>query len=220
MDKIIRGVLIDMDGTLIDSKPTIEHAWCSVAAEYGVLISASEIEEHIHGRNGSYTLQRFFGHLPEVIQKEIKRKVDGIEETANTALIPGVEQALALFKTKGLKIALVTASWPERINYILSLHRIAGFFDVIVCRNDVTKGKPDPEGYIIAATKLGICANECIVFEDSLSGIQAGKNSGAVCIGIGNELPDDECLYQYDNFETVLRDYAFLARFESAVFPV
>lgn len=210
----IKGVLIDMDGTLIDSNSIIEKAWCSVANEYNIKVTPEDIKFHIYGRSGQYTLDYLFSELTSNEKLIVKRKVDSIEETANSDLIQGAEQALQYFRSQGLKIALVTASWPKRIEYILSLHKLNHYFDTIVSRNDVTKGKPNPEGYLLAMKNLGLKANECLVFEDSISGIEAGVSSGAICIGIGaEELNSLATEVIFSNFEEFLIDPNILTTF-------
>jgi sugar-phosphatase len=182
----IDAALIDMDGTLIDSKPIIAKAWRTIACEFGLELSQSTMDEHVHGRSGSYTLNHIFKGFTAAEKSNIKRKVDGIEQSSVTALIPGALDALNLFRKNGIKMALVTASWESRIDFVFSLHDLHDYFDVIVSQGDVTAGKPDPEGYLLAAQKLGCNIENCVVFEDSLSGIAAGTQSGATCIAIGD----------------------------------
>lgn len=179
-----KAVLFDMDGTLIDSKPVIELAWTTVANKYGVSISADELEQHIHGRSGNYTLSYLFGHFSENKQKLIKQEVDLIEEEAPTELIPGAKSILEYLKNNGIKIGLVTASWPKRINFILDHHKLRDYFSCVVSRDDVINSKPDPEGFLLGAKKLEVPIEQCMVFEDSFSGLEAGIKSGAQCIGI------------------------------------
>ena len=84
------AVCFDMDGVLIRSRDVITHAWASVAHEYGIGLSESCIQEHIHGRPGAHTLNVLFGQYAESEQQIIKRRVDAIEETSLCQLVPGV----------------------------------------------------------------------------------------------------------------------------------
>jgi len=181
------AVCFDMDGVLIQSREVITYAWASVAHEYGIRVSESCIQEHIHGRPGSHTLSVLFGQYAESERQIIKQRVDAIEETSLCQLVPGVReilQALARFK---VPVALVTSSWPARIAHVLDQHGLERTFSTVVCRDDVTQGKPDPACYRIAAARLRVPIENCLVFEDSQSGAKAAISAGAQCLGIGDD---------------------------------
>ena len=180
------AVLFDMDGTLIDSKPVIEQAWCRIAKKYDVSIDREIIDEHIHGRSGEYTMNYLFKDFVHSQRADIKLEVDHIEETSPADLISGAREFLLLLRRNKIKTALVTASWQKKIDFLFALHNLHGLFDVVISCHDVQKGKPDPQGYLLAANRLACRIQHCVVFEDSISGIAAGVKSGAKCIGIGN----------------------------------
>ncbi|MCD9515630.1 HAD family hydrolase [Photobacterium carnosum] len=197
-----KAALFDMDGTLIDSKPVIELAWTTIAFKYGININNHTLEQHIHGRSGNYSLSYLFGHFPQYQQLLIKKEVDLIEERAMTELIPGAKSILMKLKNNGIRLGLVTASWPERIDFILNYHNIKSYFDCIISRDDVINNKPDPEGFKLCAKKMNISIDHCIIFEDSLSGLYAGINSGAKCIGINtSQIPKSV------NLVAIYKDY-------------
>lgn len=207
MSAEIEAVLFDMDGTLIDSKPVIEHAWRSVAQEYGIELNKVTIEEHVHGRSGSYTRDFLFKHLDIKERHIAKGKVDELEETSEPLLINGVMNTLNILREKKIKIALVTASWDSRIEFILSLHDLRRYFDCIVSRSDVKNGKPHPECFLLAAKKLDCDIRNCVVFEDSLSGLESGIRSGAKCIAIGHlDYSSKPTHFTYPDFEALLND--------------
>ncbi|WP_076585719.1 HAD family hydrolase [Vibrio ostreicida] len=206
------AALFDMDGTLIDSKPVIELAWTTVANKYGVNISPYDLEQHVHGRSGQYTLSYLFGRFSEVEKKIIKEEVDIIEERAPTELIIGVMDTLNHLKGNGIKVGLVTASWPERINFIFDYHNLHDYFSCVISRNDVKNGKPDPEGFQLCSETLRVPIEKCIIFEDSFSGLEAGLRSGAECIGINtSQTPESiNLIASFDNYSRLNTD--FLAR--------
>ncbi|WCE32245.1 HAD family hydrolase [Vibrio sp. SCSIO 43137] len=187
-----KAVIFDMDGTLIDSRNTIEKAWLNAAKTVGVSIPAKDIEPHIHGRSGSYTLDYFFKDLSEEEKTDIKKLVDDYEETADTPMINGAKELLQKLKSNSIKVGLVTGSWPARVQYIFNLHGLHHYFDIVISREDVTEGKPNPEGFEKCAKLLNTSASECLIYEDSLSGLLAAKAFGAKCILVGNnKLPSD-----------------------------
>ncbi|AZF53735.1 Putative hydrolase [Pseudomonas sp. R4-34-07] len=188
MTHTFTAVCFDMDGVLIQSRQVIEHAWTSVAREYGVEISQDFIHEHIHGRPGEYTLHALFPNFNQPTRSIIKKQVDAAEEVAACLLVPGVRELISQLRECSVPLALVTSSWPARIAYVLEQHGLETSFDCRVSREDVSNGKPAPDCYQLAARKLNTPINECLVFEDSVSGVQSAVSSGAWCIGIGSDV--------------------------------
>lgn len=185
-----KAVLFDMDGTLIDSRHTIEQAWLHAGNAFDVDIKKEDIEEHIHGRSGGYTLDYFFGHLDDSSKARAKKMVDEFEETANTPLISGAIEFLDQLKENNIKMALVTGSWQARIDHVFTLHNLKPYFSAIVHRHDVKEGKPSPEGFVKGASLLDTDPRDCLVFEDSISGFLAAEACGAECVAVGwNGIP-------------------------------
>lgn len=175
-----------MDGVLIQSRQVIERAWTTVARQYGVAVDQAFIDEHIHGRPGGYTLQTLFGQFDEQQRVQIKQEVDAIEEVSICPLVPGVA-SLIEHLAGHVPLALVTSSWRARVDHVLQQHDLTQVFDCIICRDDVRSGKPAPDPYRLAAARLDRQSDECLVFEDSVSGVQSAVSSGALCIGIGDD---------------------------------
>lgn len=181
------AVCFDMDGVLIQSRSVIERAWTSVAQQYGISVDKAFIDEHIHGRPGAYTLDVLFADIDPAQRHHIKQQVDAIEEISECALVPGVAHLIKQLRDHDLPMALVTSSWPARIAHVLRQHHLEAVFDCIISRDDIIHGKPAPDAYVLAARQLHRVPGECLVFEDSVSGVQAAVGSGALCLGIGNE---------------------------------
>lgn len=176
-----------MDGVLIQSREVIEFAWTTVARHHGITVDQAFITEHIHGRPGGHTMQALFGQFDEHQRVAIKQEVDAIEQVSTCALVPGVATFIARLKECAVPLALVTSSWRERVEHVLQQHGLTSAFDSIICRDDVRSGKPAPDAYRLAAAQLERQSDECLVFEDSVSGVQAAVSSGALCIGIGDD---------------------------------
>ncbi|MFC7369361.1 HAD family hydrolase [Vreelandella zhaodongensis] len=185
--RIFSAVCFDMDGVLVQSRDVIEKSWAYVASAYDVKLTNTDIQKHIHGRPGDYTLNALFGEFPEHLRTVIKQRVDTFEETSPCSLVPGVSTLLKKLQRSQVPIALVTSSWTARIDFILRLHKLEGVFKTIISREDVTNGKPNPDCYLKAACQLGIEPDNCLVFEDSQSGVKAAVQSGASCIAIGDD---------------------------------
>lgn len=183
----VSGVLFDMDGVLIDSKAVIERAWREAAQLWGRWITDDEIQNHIHGQPGPHTIHALFSDLPRSAQEKIQAHVIHVENTADYEPIPGVAQIIAHLHAAEITVGLVTSGWQYKINRVLELLEAQSCFSVIVQRDDVTRGKPHPDPYLLAAERLGIPAFRTVVFEDAISGVTSAVSAGAYCIGIGGE---------------------------------
>jgi beta-phosphoglucomutase-like phosphatase (HAD superfamily) len=98
--------------------------------------------------------------------------------------IAGVKSLLPSLKAAGVKTALVTSGMGWKVEEISRQLSLVGLFDVIVTAADIERGKPDPACYLAAATKLRVAPNECVVFEDAVSGVRAAVAAGMVCVGV------------------------------------
>ncbi|ENA0609864.1 HAD family phosphatase [Enterobacter bugandensis] len=181
------AVLFDMDGVLIDSNAVIEQGWRDAASMYGKTLSQDEISKHIHGQPGPHTIQALFNDLPLEAQRTIQAHIIHVENTAEYDPIPGVSQLITLLHAAGVRVGIVTSGWREKIDRVTAMLGVQTCISVIVERDDVKKGKPFPDPYLLAAERLLTPANKIIVFEDSKSGVTSAVRAGTCCIGIGGE---------------------------------
>ena len=100
------------------------------------------------------------------------------------ALLPGIERFLRALKAAGVPAAVATGSPPDNIPFIMDHFDLCKYFSAVVGAIEVKKGKPNPEIYLLAASRLGVAPEECLVFEDALLGIQAARSAGMQVIGI------------------------------------
>jgi len=180
------AILFDMDGTLIDSEPLWLKAEIEVMAEVGCHWDEQDQINCLGGpaeRTERYMQERsqnikpygyFINRLHEVMRARITNELD---------LIPNALSLLKECKDAGIKTALVTASSRDLMTIVLKRFP-PGTFDVVVSGDDVEKSKPDPAPYLLAAKQLSVDILECLVLEDSLTGVQSGLSSGAKVIGI------------------------------------
>ncbi|SHG22943.1 haloacid dehalogenase superfamily, subfamily IA, variant 3 with third motif having DD or ED [Streptoalloteichus hindustanus] len=182
----VRAVLFDMDGVVVDSRLVIESAWREVVRRHsGRDLTTEEVEEHVHGRQGSHTVAALFPrHTPEV-RRKIWAEVDRIEETASYQAIPHVQSFLRDLHTHGVTVGLVTSSWTTKIEHVLKSLDVQDVFTVVVSRDDVQQGKPHPAPYLAGCRLLDVDPANTLVFEDSVSGVQSAVAAGTTCVGIG-----------------------------------
>ena len=180
------AVLFDMDGTFVDSEPKWLAAETQLMAEFGHRWSKEDQMYCLGGplhKVGIY-MWELSGkkHTPDYFRQELVKRT--IEEFRNDiGYMPGALELLLELSAAAIPVALVTASPEPMMN--ATLQRLEGVsFDVAISSNDVKMTKPDPEAYLLAAQRLGVDIQQCIILEDSLTGITAAKASGAFVIAI------------------------------------
>ena len=178
----VQAVLLDMDGTLVDSDGAVERSWQTWAAEYrpdpgrGPLIA--------HGLPAMGNIRRL---RPDLSQDEAaaaaQRQLElEYVDVADVTAAPGAHRLLAELDRLGLPWAVVTSADVRLAQIRLAAARITPA--LLVTIDDVRHGKPDPEGYLLAARKLGADPRRCLVVEDAEAGVAAGRAAGAVVAGL------------------------------------
>ncbi len=138
---------------------------------YGRRISQEDITKHIHGQPGPHTIRALFHDLPLSDQAKVQAHIIHVENTADCAPIPGVAQLIASLGAAGIPVGIVTSGWRLKIDRVIALLQAEPYISVIVERDDVARGKPYPDPYLLAAERLGIPASKTVVFEDAKSGV-------------------------------------------------
>jgi sugar-phosphatase len=177
-----RALLLDMDGTLVNSDAVVERCWRRWAERHG--LDAVEVMKVVHGRQGHASMALLLPDRP--MEQNLADNARMLaEETADldgVVAIPGALEFLA--SLRGLPHALVTSA-----DLALATARMAAagleLPDVRVTAESVGASKPDPEGFLKGAAELGVDPADCIVFEDSAAGIQAGRSAGMRVVGVG-----------------------------------
>jgi HAD superfamily hydrolase (TIGR01509 family) len=178
----VDAVLLDMDGTLVDSDAAVERAWRAWAAEHGAEPEA--VLEAAHGNPARDTLRRLLPEIgPEELEDEAARQL--ARETGDVSdVVPavGADALLAALERLGLPWAVVTSSGRGLAEARLRAARLRP--PLVVTFDDVRAGKPDPEGYLRAARLLGVDPARALVVEDSPPGVAAGRAAGARVAGL------------------------------------
>jgi len=192
MARAIKGLIFDLDGVIVDTAKYHFHAWKRLANSLGIDFSEQD-NEQLKGvsRRGSIDKILNWGGL-SISETEIedlmhKKNIWYLElmgEMDESEILPGVVRILKEAQDLGLKIALGSAS--KNAPLILDQVSLASFFQIIVDGNVVTTSKQDAEVFIKGAEGIGLASEECIVFEDSISGIEAALAGGMKAVGIGH----------------------------------
>ncbi|MBI3034181.1 HAD family phosphatase [Candidatus Woesearchaeota archaeon] len=191
---MIKAVIFDMDGVIIDSEPLHFAAYKKVLERHGKTITA-DVYKKWFGIQPRVTLRHFLGIDDEEKLKELALEKDSyFRESVRRDLKPinGSVELLHKIKSLGYKVALATAATQGNADLILGKLSLGNFFDAVVTAADTKKGKPDPEVFIKAAEKLNAKPDECVIVEDSKHGIQAARNAGMKCIAVATTHKPDE----------------------------
>ena len=212
-----RAVLWDMDGTLIDSEEFHWISWRNALADEGITITHQQFLASFGQRNDSI-LPQWLGTAatPELIEKIAKAKEelyrhliirDGISP------LPGVADWVDRLHKQGWLQAVASAAPRANIDAVLEALSATHIFQAIASAEDVHRGKPDPEVYLVAASRVGVPPERCVVVEDAAAGIEGARHAGMRSIGVsrdGHRLAADVVvqsldLLDSDAFEVLLR---------------
>lgn len=184
---MIKGIIFDMDGVISDTQNLQAMVEEKLLQSYGIQMSAEEITEKYAGiadREWFTMLIEDF-KLKTDIENIIKEKHQNLLKVAknNIKSIPG---AIELIKSSKncFKLALASASLHEFISLVLKELKLENEFDVVISSTDVEKGKPNPSIFLLAAERLNLKPEECLVIEDGINGMVAAKTAGMKCIGL------------------------------------
>jgi len=192
MAREIRGAIFDLDGVLVDTAKYHFQAWRVLAGQLGFELP-DPVNEWLKGvsRQQSLEIVLQYGQVTcdESMKQELARQkndwyVQSLKQLDATAVLPGVEEYLRWLRTRNVRIALGSASSNARM--ILERTNLAGYFDAIVDGTDQLPTKPEPDVFQMAAKKLALSPERCVVFEDSVAGITAARSAGMLAVGIGN----------------------------------
>jgi sugar-phosphatase len=187
--------LFDMDGTLLDSSAVVHRVWLSWARRHG--IDENALLAAMHGVRAEDTVRRFAPAALDIareadwIHQAELNDVEGLVpmEGIGDFIAPLEQDAWAVVTSATLALATVRMSAAK-----LPIPR------VMVTAEDVRRGKPDPEGFLLAARRLNVDIEECLVFEDSPAGVAAAKAAGAHVVIVGGHVPADEGNFALANY--------------------
>ncbi len=187
--KCLAGVIFDMDGVLLDSEPFIAEAGCRMLADrHGIKASHADFLPCV-----GMGEDRFLGGVAAKYGKTLDLPSDKVYTyTIYLELIrgklgplPGAIEFIRSCKARGLRLAVASSADRMKVDGNLSELGLSGAtFDAVVTGSDVERKKPDPQIFEVAARQMGLRAEQCLVVEDAVSGVQAGKAAGAKCLGL------------------------------------
>lgn len=184
-------VLFDMDGVILDTETQYCVIWKHVSLKYNSGID--NLEYAIKGTTLPNILEKYFSHLTDDERKSMVEELYDFERKMDyNREIDGAFRFVNELKKNGIKVGLVTSSNDDKLSSVYKQNDIRPIFDTIVSANRITKGKPDPMCYLLAAQDLGFEPKDCFVFEDSFAGIESGRRAGMTVVALSTTHPDEE----------------------------
>lgn len=209
---MIKGVIYDLDGTIISSSSLEMRTWDIFLAGYGHKFN--ELPENM--RSGFAGMKIFdilqaimaFFKLNSDINVLYKKRTTIFLDLVKSdiELLEGLVESLQMLRNFNYKVALASTGAKQYVNLVLDTCKIMDYFTVIVTGSDIKTGKPNPEIYLVTAKKLNIATLECLVLEDSAGGVPAAKAAGCKCIAVMNINIHHKDLYEADGIVNSYND--------------
>ena len=209
---MISAVIFDLDGVVVTTDKLHYLAWKELAEKIGIRnfteadnirqrgVSRMESREVLLEKSDKcYTKEEKIALADEKNRRYVKL----LETLSETDVLPGVKEFIAFLKKKSIKTAIGSAS--KNTYTILEKIKMTEMFDAVSCGLDITRSKPDPEVFLIAAEKLGIQPERCLVVEDSDAGITAAKAAGMYALAVGAAKNNSKADFSAESIETALR---------------
>lgn len=185
---MLKGVLFDMDGVLVNNLEIHRQAFAEFFRRYGVERTFDELSR-VFGKGNDDIMGEL---MPADVVERVGIRQLGYEKEAIYREIyapiitpqPGLLAFLAECESEGLRSAVGSSGYKANVDFVLDKCNIRRYFEATVAGDEVTRCKPDPEIYLTAAAKLGLDACECVVFEDAEAGIEAAKRAGMKVVAL------------------------------------
>jgi len=190
------GVIFDMDGVIVDSNPMHAIALRRFCERHGHILTDEELKTRVYGRANKDWLPEIFGDLltPEQYKLLADEKEALFRELYSPIIqpLPGLIKFLDQLHSNQIPMALASSAPPQNVQFTLEKTGTKKYFPIILDETSIRQGKPDPEIYLKTADQLALPPDRCVVFEDSLSGIEAARRAGCRVVGVATTHPRSE----------------------------
>ena len=183
-------ILFDFDGVIANTEPLYDVYIDGLGVKYNLGIN--NLAEKVKGVPTVEIIAKYFGHLDAKLIQEVEDNLADFEITMDIPPITGALEFIHYLKQNGYKIGLVTSSQLVKMERALKILKLENSFDSLVTADRITKGKPDPMCFLLAAKDMDASPENCIVFEDSLHGINAGLSAKMKVIGLTTSFTEEQ----------------------------
>jgi beta-phosphoglucomutase family hydrolase len=192
------GAIFDMDGTLVHTEPLHRQSWARALQEVGIEFDDADYDFHLSGRPSRETTRERFGFSPEQAEDVSRRLMSAFWEIAagNVEPLPGVREFLT--RIYHVPKAVATSARRHSATRMLQELGLIDYFSAIVTADDIDRGKPEPDIFLLAAERLEVVPERCIVFEDAYAGVAAARAAGMYCAAITTtraEFPEADMVF-------------------------
>ncbi len=213
---MLKAIIFDMDGVLVDSMRFQADAWAKAFQDAGINIVREDIYE-LEGSNDKRLIKSIFKEArkepePEHFERLPEKKRD-LLEFDRIKPFEGIPECLDELK-RNFRLAMVSGSNRNTVGKIVDKF-FSGYFDVVINGSDLERGKPDPDPYLKALEMLGLTKNECMVIENAPLGITAAKRAGLYCVAVASMLEPEKVQHA----DLVLEDHASLFDYLRSLIP-
>jgi beta-phosphoglucomutase len=183
---MLRAVIFDLDGVIVDSHPAHKQAWKTFLNSIGKEVTEHELEFVVEGQKREAILQHFLGELNAQQLKQYGDLKDALlkDSLPEPKTVNGLDRFMEQVKDSGLPMAVASSASRSRVKLVLAQLNLTSSFQVVITGDDVTPGKPDPKIFRMAAEALGVEARNILVCEDAVSGVEAAQAAGMKCLAI------------------------------------
>ena len=211
MNFVVRGAIFDFDGVIVDSHPVHKRAWRKLFESVGRTASEEELQFVLDGRKREDILRHFLGDLGPSLMTEYGHRKEQFfrEEAAGVQAMGGLLDFLEDLTDSHVALAIASSATRSRVTFLLDRLGLKKHFRVVVTRDEVEQGKPDPAIFLRAAQDMGLDPAELLAFEDALSGVKAARSAGMICVGIAP--PDRTSILLDAGADHVLPDFCGLS---------
>jgi beta-phosphoglucomutase family hydrolase len=193
-NKTAWAVIFDMDGTLVATTEADFLAWQKLFIHYGKQLTFEDYYPLL-GRKSADVVKLGLGLSGKLAEEAMAKKMQLFEDIVaeqGIETMPDVRSFLEQLYEAGIPMALATSSRKKKMKLVMQTVRLEKFFSVFVTGEEVVKGKPDPQIFQLAASRLQMPADRCVVVEDTVSGVRAAKAAGMACVAISSTHERDE----------------------------
>ncbi len=182
----MQAVVFDFNGTLSDDEPVLARVYAELFAELGRPLTAAEYYEHLAGHTDEEMFVRWLGASSDELIRERVRRYNELVSDGST--VHDDVRAAVRWAAERMPVAVVSAALRDEIEPVLAASGLRDVFSLVLSQDDVTRGKPDPQPYLLAAERLGLPPAELLVFEDTDVGVASAKAAGAHVVGLTRTL--------------------------------